>query len=157
MRSGIKAPTLPAHRQITTIEELREKNRCLKNDLYAARRVLIALMDSQDLLHRHICIDNVDQLDEWRNNAAEAVIKEALVRSGEEMGDPRWPRAICPLCRRSALGPQDVKGYAIPEGLHRHLLGEYNSQQCPVFAAAESIARDRVYEVREDAQRSSAK
>lgn len=65
------------------------------------------------------------------------------------MGDPRWPRALCPLCKQGAQGTRDLKGYAVPDGLRRHLLGELNSRQCVVFGAAEAIARDSIAEQRE--------
>jgi hypothetical protein len=106
-------------------------------------------MDPQDLLEGYFRIDDFEKLREWRLERAEEIIKKAWVRPGEEMGDPRWPRAICPLCRQGAQGTRDVQGYAVPDGLRRHLLGELNSTQCFVFAAAESIARDRIFEARD--------
>ena len=54
--------------------------------------------------------------------------------------DPRnrWghqgDRAICPLCGEGAIGNlnQLEPGYAYPEGLWRHLMGESNSRMCRV-------------------------
>jgi hypothetical protein len=149
MPLGRKAPSLPSGRQTTSIEDLRNENRRLTNDLFVARHALVILMDPQDWLSGYFRIRDFDQLAVWRDDAAQVIIKEAWIRPGEEMGDPRWPRAICPLCRRGAQGTRDVKGYAVPAGLRRHLLGELNSRQCPVFAAAESIARDSIQEALE--------
>jgi hypothetical protein len=106
-------------------------------------------MDLQGLLRGYLGVRDHDQLDEWRRETAAAVLAVAQIRPGAEMGDPRWPRALCPLCRQGAKGTRDVSGYAVPEGLRRHLLGELNSQQCPVFGAAEAIARDYVWELQQ--------
>lgn len=140
----LKAKAPPPPRRTSELEQLRDENWRLRNELFAARQALVHLMDTQDLLTGYFRCKDFDQLDEWRIERAAAVIKEAWVRPGEEMGDPRWPRAICPLCRQGAQGTKDVKGYAVPEGLRRHLLGELNSRQCAVFAAAEAIARDSI-------------
>jgi hypothetical protein len=146
-----KAKQLPSQpRRYSSTQDLESKVRQLRNDLFVARQALIYLMDQQDLLRGYFGIHDFDKLREWRLERAEAVMKEAWVRPGEEMGDPRWPRALCPLCRQGAQAGRDVRGFAVPEGLRRHLLGELNSRQCAVFAAAESIARDSIHEARED-------
>lgn len=141
-----KAAPSPAQGQPSELDRLKRENRRLRDELYLARRNLINLMDLQGLLSAYRSAHDFDQVDEWRRAAAATVLTAALVRPGEEMGDPRWPRALCPLCRQGAQGTRDVRGYAVPEGLRRHLLGELNSRQCPVFAAAEAIARDSVWE-----------
>ncbi|MBR7894983.1 hypothetical protein [Burkholderia multivorans] len=74
-------------------------------------------------------------------------METAQVRPGTEMGDPRWPRALCPLCRQGAQGARDVRGFAVPAGLRRHLFGELNSQQYPIFRAAEAIALENIYDI----------
>ncbi|SAL57549.1 hypothetical protein AWB69_06248 [Caballeronia udeis] len=122
--------------------DFEDEIRRLKNDLFVTRQALVDLLDTQDLLSGYFGCKDFDQIDKWRLERASAVIEAAWVRPGAEMGDPRWPRAICPLCRQGAQGTRDVQGYAVPEGLRRHLLGELNSRQCAVFAAAEQIARD---------------
>jgi hypothetical protein len=134
----------PTRREPTELEKLRDENRRLKDALFLARHNLVGLMDLQDLLSGHWKTRDYDQVDKWRQQAAAAVLAAAQVRPGAEMGDPRWPRALCPLCRRGAQAARDVRGFAVPEGLRRHLLGELNSQQCPVFAAAEEMARDSI-------------
>ena len=147
-----KAPPPMPRYEPSQVDQLKSKIHDLQNDLFVARQALLHLMDPQDLMRGYFRIDDFEKLDEWRRDRAEAVIKEAWVRPGDEMGDPRWPRAICPLCRQGAQGTRDIKGYAVPEGLRRHLLGELNSQQCAVFGAAESIARDSIHEAREAAR-----
>jgi hypothetical protein len=126
----------------SSTRDLEDKIRRLQTDLFITRQALVDLLDTQDLLDGYFGCKDFDQIDRWRLERASAVIEAAWVRPGAEMGDPRWPRAICPLCRQGAQGTRDVQGYAVPEGLRRHLLGELNSRQCPVFSAAEQIARD---------------
>jgi len=145
-----KAPPPPPPRQVSELEKLRNENRRLENALFVARRALIYHMDTQDLLTGYFRCEDFEELEKWRRERAAAVLEAAWVRPGEEMGDPRWPRAICPLCRQGAQGTRDVKGYAVPEGLRRHLLGELNSRQCDVFAAAKAIALDVVHDAREE-------
>ncbi|OUL68705.1 hypothetical protein [Paraburkholderia hospita] len=128
--------------------DLEKENRWLRNELFIVRHTLINLMDPKDLLYGYLGIDEHEKLIEWRINAVKAVTADAQVRPGDEMGDPRWPRALCPLCRQGAQGTRDVRGYAVPEGLRRHLLGELNSRQCDVFAAAVAIAREGIREKR---------
>jgi hypothetical protein len=41
-------------------------------------------------------------------------------------------RAWCLLCGAGSSGPYEL-GFAIPEGLRRHLEGSYNAQQCIVM------------------------
>ncbi|MGF6664976.1 hypothetical protein QF000_006644 [Paraburkholderia atlantica] len=144
MATRARTPTPSPSGIYRELEDLRSENRRLHNDLFVARDRLISLMDQQDLLHGYYRIRDRKQLAEWRQETAATVLSKALVRPGAEMGDPRWPRALCPLCRGGAQGARDVRGYAVPEGLRRHLLGEMNSQQCPVFSAAEGIARESI-------------
>ncbi|RQQ08387.1 hypothetical protein DF161_29135 [Burkholderia stagnalis] len=106
-------------------------------------------MDPQGLLRGYLGVRDDNELDSWRRATLAAVLDNAQVRPGEEMGDPRWPRALCPLCRQGAQGTRDVRGYAVPEGLRRHLLGELNSLPCPVFRAAEAIALENIYDIQQ--------
>lgn len=141
-----RAVLAPRALPVSELERLRDENRRLKDELFFARDGLVHLLDKQDLLRGFYGVRDVTQLREWRESAAEKVLAAAWVRPGEEMGDARWPRALCPLCGDGAQGARDVRGFAVPEGLRRHLLGELNSRQCRVFGAAEGIARDSVRE-----------
>ncbi|WP_176080816.1 hypothetical protein [Paraburkholderia tropica] len=138
-----KRPPL-AQRIPSPYTELERENRWLRNELFIAREALIHHMDQKGLLGGYMGIDEHETLIEWKAKTVEAVLADAIVRPGEEMGDPRWPRALCPLCREGAQGARDVRGFAVPTGLKRHLLGELNSRQCDVFAAAVAIARESI-------------
>ncbi len=119
-------------------------------DLFVARENLLRLTDEEaySALGRYMANDDFEKLYEWRQLAADRVLAIADVRPGAEMGDPRYPRALCPLCKGSVQA-RDVLGYAVPTGLRRHLLGEMNSEQCVMFEAAEQIGRDGIFEARE--------
>ncbi|WP_044490810.1 hypothetical protein [Burkholderia pseudomallei] len=140
---------LPVYRQPSELDRLSRENRRLRDELFVTRESLIDLMDPQDLLRGYLGVRDDSQLDSWRRTALAAVMGSAQVRPGAEMGDPRWPRALCPLCRESAQGTRDVRGYAVPEGLRRHLLGELNSRQCAVFGAAEAIALENIHDIQQ--------
>ncbi|WP_124800606.1 hypothetical protein [Paraburkholderia phosphatilytica] len=141
MVSRARAPRVSP---VSELQSLRDKVHRLETDLFVARDALIYLLDARDLLSGFYGIRDRSQLREWREATATKVIEAAWVRPGEEMGDARWPRALCPLCRQGADARRDVRGFAVPNGLRRHLLGELNSRQCPVFGAAEGMARSRI-------------
>ncbi|KVN95476.1 hypothetical protein WJ69_04685 [Burkholderia ubonensis] len=140
---------LPVYRQPSELDRLSRENRRLRDELFVTRESLIHLMDPLGLLRGYLGVRDDIQLDTWRRTALAAVMRSAQVRPGAEMGDPRWPRALCPLCRQGAQGMRDVRGYAVPGGLRRHLLGELNSQPCPVFKAAEAIALENIYDIQQ--------
>jgi hypothetical protein len=125
------------------IEELTDENLRLTVDLSTTRDRFVELMDVRGLLDGYSGLEDHDGLLAWRDGALQRVLDAADVRNGDEMGDGRYgDRALCPLCRRSANGSRRVRGFAFPEGLRRHLLGESIPRQCEVFAAADnSIVR----------------
>jgi hypothetical protein len=51
------------------------------------------------------------------------------------------PRAYCPLCGSGSSGPYD-RGFALPEGLRRHLTGFGNAGACDVLSPVLDLARD---------------
>jgi hypothetical protein len=118
------------------------KIRDLEADLWRAHRALVDLMDEP---HREVLnsyLHATDSLWRWRENAALRLVDlcrdvEQRTYGGYPLGAPR---AVCPLCGGGSSAPYD-KGFALPEGLMRHLLGTHNSRQCDIFFAAESMAR----------------
>jgi hypothetical protein len=125
------------------VDDLTNVNRQLTADLDTARSTIVDLMDARGLLDGYIGLEEHTDLLVWREKAVERVLAVADVRDGNEMGNGMYgDRALCPLCRRSANGSGRVRGFAFPEGLRRHLLGDYNCAQCEVFGAADkSIIR----------------
>jgi hypothetical protein len=131
MRRGI--PT-------TTCNPDSERIRRLESDLYMARSTVVNLMPERlaKVLTDYYHCQSRDDFWKWQQGAIEAVIQEAVV-------DPEISHIIkrgwCPLCRRGSSGPYE-SGYALPEGLARHLEGRGNAAECPVTKAAFDMARD---------------
>lgn len=124
-------------------KELASANDWLESELAMSRQAIVDLMDVQDLLRGYHGLDDHKDFTAWRSRAVERVLNAADPRPAQQMGDVgQGERALCPLCRGSANGPGNVRGFAFPEGLKRHLLGESTPRQCKVFAAADkSIIR----------------
>jgi len=118
-------------------------NRSLESDLAMSRYAIVELMDVQGLLDGYHGLEDHQDLMDWRREALKRVLNAADPRPALQMGDfGHGERALCPLCRGSASGPGNARGFAFPEGLRRHLLGESTRHQCEVFAAADkSIIR----------------
>lgn len=122
-----------------------ERIRGLEIDLYEARRTIIKLMskDIQEILMSYYSCSTPEDSSRWADITADRIIAFAETKSATEMGEygSITPRAICPLCKGDSLNPFGAKGFAVPEGLRRHLLGLHNSQKCQVFGAAHALAR----------------
>lgn len=75
----------------------------------------------------------------WESQAIQQVIRSAkpIECSSREFG----PRAMCPLCGYGGANFYE-DGYALPEGLARHLEGYGKTQQCRVMKAARWLVRD---------------
>ncbi|WP_086382306.1 hypothetical protein [Caballeronia sordidicola] len=121
-----------------------KKIRELEEALWLAHYRMINLMayEKERILSGYHHVEDLSSAYRWLGEAANALIKIADAKPGFEMGDPGTRlRAVCPLCGDGAQTPY-VEGFAVPIGLRRHLMGEYNSQQCTVMAAALWLARD---------------
>jgi len=104
-----------------------EEVRKLKEDLYLARRTVIEIVGDEagrilSSYHSRSIVDDVLKL-----------AKPRPMFDGD--------RALCPLCGGGSQSPY-ATGFAFPEGLRRHLLGEYNSHKCAVMAVAGGLAVD---------------
>lgn len=120
-----------------------ERIRRLESDLAMARYALIDLMapEAQSVLRDVTLCKDRDSLWSTARQAAERILGlcqdvDAATQRGYQLGAPR---ANCPLCKAGSTSPYD-NGFALPEGLTRHLLGSHNSRQCPVFNAAMELA-----------------
>lgn len=122
-----------------------EKIYKLENDLYMARRTIINLMseDIQNILMSYHSCSTYEDSWKWADITADKIIRLAETKPATEMSEycSSTPRALCPLCKESSLNPFGTKGFAIPEGLRRHLLGHNNSHECQVFGTARALAR----------------
>ncbi|HEY0006384.1 MAG TPA: hypothetical protein VGB17_16500 [Pyrinomonadaceae bacterium] len=129
------------------IVDLYEENRRLQNELYHARYNIIDLMSKEvkELLHSFHSCKSREETYIGEHSAAETIISLAK-RIPPKEGAYFSHRAYCPLCGDGSSSPY-ASGFSIPEGLRRHLVGWGNNRnQCPVFGAAMSLARDYWYE-----------
>lgn len=125
--------------------DLQKKVRRLEDDLWLARMAIVDLMPqtAHQLLTTYHGLNTQRELQHWAQRTAEQIVelcnmpKPAAVIDGYVAGSRR---AVCPLCGGGTSGPYE-KGFAIPEGLLRHLLGTYNAHRCSVFGAAYELAK----------------
>lgn len=130
------------------IELLRERIGQVESDLHMARRTIISMAPDalQKVLLSFYGCESRDQSQEWDVSAAQLVISAATAKPANEMGEylSTAPRAFCPLCGKGTQNPYGGEGFAIPEGLARHLHGSNHAGQCKVFSAALALA-DEVF------------
>jgi hypothetical protein len=113
----------------------------LRWELRCARQTIIDLMadDVAAALSRYVQYPPARRA-EWLEQTVDMLTSVALA-------SPRRPapsasgaeRVFCPLCRHGRQDPY-AQGFAYPEGLRRHLTGEYGGQRCRVLAAAHALA-----------------
>ena len=123
------------------------KIRRLEDELFFAREAIIHLVPpaAREVLIGHRRCQSREELLRWFPLAAETIVEMAdAVPPPTCQGYPiDHARAKCPLCGQGPESPY-YQGYALPEGLTRHLRGTHRSRQCDVFGAAEALARNRL-------------
>jgi hypothetical protein len=75
---------------------------------------------------------------QWLGTAIDHVIAQTRPIPGQST-----PRAYCPLCGEGAQSLViGYDGYALPDGLRRHLGGMGNARSCRVMDVVRTLARD---------------
>jgi hypothetical protein len=113
----------------------------LRWELRCARQTIIDLMvdDVAAVLSSYVQ-HPPSRRSEWLEQTVDTLLNAAAAL-------PRPPapsasgmdRVYCPLCRYARQDPY-AQGFAHPEGLRRHLTGDYGGQRCRVLAAAHALA-----------------
>lgn len=119
-----------------------EKLQALTNELWRARQAIIDLMPpavAEVLSSYHCC--TFEQKGAWQTETVEKLIDAAETLPTSESPYFSERRARCPLCGSGSMSPY-TEGFAVPEGLRRHLVGSGNAAQCEVMHAAAALARD---------------
>ncbi|MBG9389320.1 hypothetical protein [Caenimonas aquaedulcis] len=115
--------------------------RQLEDELFMARQSIVSLAPDEfhDLLSSHYSCETRSESYQWANEVAEEVIDKAIPID-EDRG---WgQRAYCPLCRAGAQSfYSSERGYSLPEGLRRHLVGFGRTRECSVMEAARKMAQ----------------
>jgi hypothetical protein len=123
-----------------------EEIRRLKNDLYMARHAVIGLMapDVGQLLHGYYHCECREEGAKWFDDLVRALIERA---DSAALPASAWGerRSLCPLCNRGSDSPY-VEGYALPEGLRRHLAGWGNTHRCVVMEIVSKLAYEHWHE-----------
>lgn len=125
--------------------------RNLEDDLYMARQAIINLMPEhiRSVLAASTWCETVDEVLDWERWAVDRFLDFVELLPGHERDEfPRYRRANCPLCRGEASTPYN-RGYAVPEGLTRHLRGSHGNHRCDVVDAAYQQARARALRIRD--------
>jgi hypothetical protein len=115
--------------------------RGLKQDLRGLRHGLVQLLPhgfARLLGSYQDCLSSKES-HQWMDHVARSVVARAEPLRHAVSG---WDgQANCPLCGRGANAPYQ-EGFALPEGLRRHLVGSGDTPQCFFTEAAEHLARD---------------
>ena len=112
----------------------------LQDELLTARYVILHLMPQNflNLLTSYYDCKSREDTYQWENMVAEKLLEYVeIIPYHPEYGRER---AYCPLCGEGSDGPVE-KGYALPEGLRRHIVGEGNTKKCPVVEQVRHLAR----------------
>lgn len=114
----------------------------LEDELYMARREIIYLAPDEfhNLLHSYSSCETRAETYRWTDGVAEQIIERAVPLDGYQT-DIFGERAFCPLCRGGTQSRYE-KGFSLPVGLHRHLVGYGQSVMCSVMGAARKLAVD---------------
>jgi hypothetical protein len=123
-----------------------ERIKKLESELYMTRLKLLSIVPEKfhEIFRSYCSCETRESTYHWYDDAAERIIDLSVPLSPEH-GSYWRPRAYCPLCGDGSQSPYD-EGFALPEGLRRHLTGWGNSRQCVVTEAAFEIARTHFHE-----------
>lgn len=130
-RSSFTLPEHPAEQKVRKLEE----------ELFIVREALLHMAGpaAEKILRAPYGLSSQAEVWSWFREATEQVLDLAKPRSPEERGDRFYfgDRAVCPLCGDSAQDYyQPENGFAFPDGLRSHLLGERRARQCAVAKSA---------------------
>lgn len=110
----------------------------LQDELSTARYVILHLMPEnlQRMLTSYYYCESREDTYQWENMIAENLLEYVEIIPYHP--EYERERAYCPLCGE---GSDNGKGYALPEGLRRHVAGEGNTKKCPVVEQVRHLAR----------------
>ncbi|MFP2770811.1 hypothetical protein [Oceanisphaera sp. KMM 10153] len=130
-------------RQWGTPEEQIKK---LEQELWSARYAILGLAPAayQEILRSYYRCNDRSESYHWLDSVAEKII-ETVEPLPNDKGSFFGARAYCPLCGEGTSSTYE-RGYALPEGLRRHLTGWGRSQMCAVTEAAHQLALDHFHD-----------
>lgn len=113
----------------------------LKDELWMLRSQIINLPSYEmgQILRSFYACPSMDETYVWLDQVAAKIISYAVPLEPEPS---IWGgRANCPLCGLGAGSPYQ-EGFALPEGLRRHLVGYGNTHKCLFTETAQILARE---------------
>jgi hypothetical protein len=118
----------------------------LEDELFRARQTVFHLMPprAREILDGMYLLETPRDVYDWFEGAMKQVLElaEPFLAEDRRTGKSLGHRARCPLCGESSNDRYNPdNGFAFPEGLLRHLLGERKANQCGV--AREVLAEAR--------------
>jgi hypothetical protein len=120
----------------------------LKEDLYLAREAILDLLpdDLGEVARKMSQVHSWEELNDLEKRLTAAVMQKAEPLSpGSYVSTSSSKRAYCPLCRSGSSAPYE-SGFALPDGLQRHLRGEGNTRRCSVTEALFKLSLHRLRE-----------
>jgi len=129
------------------LARLEAENGALRRQISDLREIVVSLMPSklQALLFDGAAAESDGAGRDWASAVADQVLKHARPRPARDMNDfgGLSDRALCPLCGRSSINFYGEHGFAFPQGLLGHLLGEGTAHECEIMEAARKLAIER--------------
>jgi hypothetical protein len=126
----------------STVDDRDDVIRKLKDELWMARYVLLRTLPAElyQLLTSYHDSETREKSYRWLDRIAEAIVELAqpLPETIQSWGGSR---GMCPVCGDGSSSPYE-RGFALPEGLRRHLVGYGNTHQCVFTQTALKLARD---------------
>lgn len=114
----------------------------LRSELANARWAIIGLMPeaAQRLLEGFLSCSTRQESYLWRDEVVDQIVGLAeMIPGAVDTFESR--RAYCPLCRGGARVVYE-RGFSVPEGLRRHLIGWGHTRQCDVMKAVMDLAHE---------------
>ncbi|CAI8823485.1 hypothetical protein [Methylocaldum szegediense] len=128
------------------VEPYEEKINALEDRLREARYTILNLVpkEAQEALKSYLSCESRQETYGWLDRTAETIVSLAQILAPEK-GSYFSDRAYCPLCGGESTSPYE-RGFAVPEGLRRHLVGWGNTRPCAVLEAAFALAKEYWHE-----------
>lgn len=121
------------------VESLEKRIQKLEEELYVARHFVIERLPE----HLSGLMSDVIYGKRPQTGLIEKIVEATEPISAYERDPIGSPRAYCPLCDAGSTGWYGEAGYAIPEGLARHLTGYGNTRRCQVMEIVNALERSR--------------
>ena len=122
-------------------ESTEGKIKKLEGELHTARHTILNMLPDElhQLLTSYYECKSEEETIRWEYMVAEKLLEHVKIIPCDQWRSS--DRAFCPLCGSGSQGPFD-EGYAIPEGLRRHITGYGNVRRCSVFEQIHQLAEE---------------